>query len=56
MLVDDHAAARDEALEYADAGCQHLILFVDPRRGPAELESVARAIAEPVRTHQARVE
>ncbi len=50
MLVDDHAAALDKALDYAASGCQHLILFIDPRRGPGELAAVARAVAEPVRS------
>ena len=49
MLVDDHGAARDTAFEYAAEGCEHLALFIDPRRGAAEVEKVARAIAEPLR-------
>jgi alkanesulfonate monooxygenase SsuD/methylene tetrahydromethanopterin reductase-like flavin-dependent oxidoreductase (luciferase family) len=44
---------RAEALAYGRAiivaGCDHLVLYLDPRDGPAELESLARHVAEPLR-------
>jgi hypothetical protein len=48
FLIDDHAKARDAGLALGEEGCEHVVLFMDPRRGPAELEAIARNIAEPI--------
>ena len=42
-------AALDLCSAFIDAGCQHVILYLDPRAGPAGVDAVARSVVEPLR-------
>jgi alkanesulfonate monooxygenase SsuD/methylene tetrahydromethanopterin reductase-like flavin-dependent oxidoreductase (luciferase family) len=51
LPVDVHrlAKARDESLMFAEAGAQHLILYLDGRQGPAAVDGVIREVIPALR-------
>lgn len=45
----DAEAALDLCSSYIEAGCQHVILYLDPRAGPEGVDALARSVVEPLR-------
>lgn len=45
----DAPAALDLCAGYIEAGCQHVILYLDPRSGPPGVDAMARSVVEPLR-------
>ncbi|MEW5990696.1 MAG: LLM class flavin-dependent oxidoreductase [Chloroflexota bacterium] len=43
------AAALDLCSSFVDAGCQHVVLYLDPRVGPAGVDALAESVVEPLR-------
>jgi alkanesulfonate monooxygenase SsuD/methylene tetrahydromethanopterin reductase-like flavin-dependent oxidoreductase (luciferase family) len=50
----DAAAALDRCASFVEAGCQHVILYLDPRTGPASVEALLRFVVEPLRAQFSR--
>ena len=48
-LGEDLRPLLDECLQFAAAGCQHLIIYFDSRGGPAALDRLAREVAAPLK-------
>jgi alkanesulfonate monooxygenase SsuD/methylene tetrahydromethanopterin reductase-like flavin-dependent oxidoreductase (luciferase family) len=42
-------AALDLCSSFVEAGCQHVILYLDPRAGPAGVDALAQSVVEPLR-------
>lgn len=45
----DGAAALGLCSSFVEAGCQHVILYVDPRVGPAGVDALAHSVVKPLR-------
>jgi alkanesulfonate monooxygenase SsuD/methylene tetrahydromethanopterin reductase-like flavin-dependent oxidoreductase (luciferase family) len=45
----DGAAALELCSSFVEAGCQHVVLYVDPRVGPAGVDALASSVVEPLR-------
>lgn len=45
----DVPAAVDLCSSFIEAGCEHVILYLDPRAGPAGVDALARSVVEPLR-------
>jgi len=48
------ADAVTTCIDHIEAGCQHVILYVDPRSGPSGIERLAELVAQPLRQHYGR--
>lgn len=44
----DGAAGVDLCARYIEAGCGHVIVYLDPRAGPASIDAVRRSVVEPL--------
>lgn len=51
LLVEsaDPERALAKCSEFVEAGCRHVILYVDPRSGPAGMDRLAEAVVAPLR-------
>jgi alkanesulfonate monooxygenase SsuD/methylene tetrahydromethanopterin reductase-like flavin-dependent oxidoreductase (luciferase family) len=45
----DGDAGVDLCAKYIEAGCRHVIVYLDPRAGPAGVDAVCRSVVEPLR-------
>lgn len=49
-------AGLERCSAFVEAGCQHVVLYLDPRAGPAGVEALATTIVEPLRARSSRLQ